>query len=128
MKRVSPGIDSQQESLTCRTVLVHEEDVARVRAATPEAAVLHRLAGLFKVIGDPTRMRILYALSITELCVCDIAALTGMTQSATSHQLRILREARLVRYRREGKVVYYALDDAHVEQLLATGTAHVQHG
>lgn len=86
---------------------------------------LYLLADLFKVFGDPTRVRILYALSCQELCVCDIAEALGMTQSAISHQLRVLKQSRLVKYRREGKTIYYSLADSHVQTILAQGMEHV---
>lgn len=83
------------------------------------------MAELFKALGDYTRVRILHALSVSELCVCALAEVLEMSQSAISHQLRLLRAARLVRYRKEGKNVYYALDDEHVEALLKQGFAHI---
>lgn len=86
---------------------------------------LYRLADLFKIFGDPTRIRILYALSCQELCVCDIAQALGMTQSAISHQLRVLKQIHLVKYRREGKIIYYSLADSHVRTILAQGLDHV---
>ncbi|MDA2916315.1 metalloregulator ArsR/SmtB family transcription factor [Nitrospinae bacterium AH_259_B05_G02_I21] len=86
------------------------------------------LAEIFRALGDPTRVRILHALAASELCVCDLAAILGMSQSAVSHQLRLLRSLRLVRHRREGRMVYYALDDDHIEKLLAQGLDHVAHG
>ncbi|HIV12775.1 MAG TPA: winged helix-turn-helix transcriptional regulator [Candidatus Pullilachnospira stercoravium] len=95
-------------------------------APVPDDEVLYRLADLFKVFGDPTRIRILYALSTGELCVCDIAQLLGMTQSAISHQLRVLKQMALVKFRRDGKTVYYSLADAHVSTILAQGLDHVQ--
>lgn len=84
------------------------------------------LAETFKVLGDPTRLRILSALAQEELCVCDLATLLGVSQSVVSHSLRALRQMRLVRYRREGKIAYYALDDAHIESLLAEGFRHTE--
>lgn len=92
----------------------------------PNDEILYKLADLYKVFGDPTRIRILYTLSKGELCVCDIAELLGMTQSAISHQLRVLKQAELVKFRRDGKTVYYALADAHVATILAQGLDHVQ--
>jgi DNA-binding transcriptional ArsR family regulator len=86
-----------------------------------------RMAALFKAMGDPTRVRIVSALSQGELCVCDIASSVGMSQSAVSHQLRTLRELHLVRTRREGRKIYYALDDDHVHSLFHQGLDHVQH-
>lgn len=87
--------------------------------------VLYNLADLFKIFGDPTRIRILYALSAQELCVCDIADALEMTQSAISHQLRILKQVHLVKGRREGKTIYYSLADSHVQTILAQGLDHV---
>lgn len=86
---------------------------------------LYALADLFKIFGDPTRIRILHALSARELCVCDIAQALEMTQSAISHQLRILKQSHLVKFRREGKTVYYSLADSHVHTILAQGLEHV---
>ena len=86
---------------------------------------LYRLADLFKVFGDPTRIRILYVLSVEELCVQDIADRLSMTQSAISHQLRALKQSKLVKYRREGKTVFYSLADGHVRTILGQGMEHV---
>lgn len=109
----------------CQVTCVHGERVALVQSQQPDDATLIGLADTFRLLGDPTRVRILSALSASELCVCDLAALLGASSSAVSHQLRLLRTARLVRYRREGKMVYYALDDEHIRALLAEGTRHV---
>ncbi len=92
----------------------------------PAEDTLYRLADLFKVFGDPTRIRILYKLSEQELCVCDIAEVLDMTQSAISHQLRILKQMSLVKFRRDGKTVYYSLADDHVATILAQGLDHVE--
>ncbi len=113
------------EDATCGQVVLHREAIDRVRGAMPDEESLYDVAELFKVFGDTTRIRILCALAESELCVCDIAALLGMTQSSISHQLRVLKQARLVRYRKDGKVVYYALDDDHVRSIFALGLAHV---
>ena len=94
----------------------------------PADETLYRLADLYKVFGDPTRIRILYALSGGELCVCDIAEALGMGQSAISHQLRVLRNARLVKFRKVGKEAFYSLDDDHVVTLMQQGLDHVLHG
>jgi ArsR family transcriptional regulator len=110
---------------TCSCSLVHEEAVGMARAAAPSAETVEALGGLFKVFGDPSRVRILSALAAAELCVCDLGLVLGMSQSAISHQLALLRAARLVRNRREGKVIYYSLDDDHVRRLLALGLEHV---
>ena len=95
------------------------------KRAISDDNTLYALADLFKVFGDPTRIRILYALSAQELCVCDIASVLDMTQSAISHQLRILKQMKLVKFRREGKTVYYSLADSHVETILNQGLDHV---
>jgi DNA-binding transcriptional ArsR family regulator len=86
------------------------------------------IAETFKILGDPTRVKILHALSKRELCVCDISAVITIGQSAVSHQLRLLRGARLVKHRKEGKMVWYSLDDEHISLLLAQGIEHVKHG
>lgn len=112
----------------CETAAVHDEKVHQVDTLLPDEDTLYDLAELFKVFGDSTRVKILYALFESELCVCDIAAVLGMTQSAISHQLRILKDAKLVKYRREGKTVCYALDDDHVRSMLSLGVEHLQEG
>ncbi len=103
----------------------HPEVLAHVRMDMPEEGALYDLAELFKVFGDSTRIRILYVLFESELCVCDIAALLNMSQSAISHQLRVLKQARLVRNRREGKTVYYFLADEHVRTIIGQGMDHI---
>ncbi len=110
----------------CQTHCLHPEKLDKAREAMEPDERLARLAELFKTLGDFTRVRILQALSIEELCVCDIAALLDLSQSAVSHQLRLLRAAQLVRYRKEGKIVYYALDDDHVYTLFTQGIEHVK--
>ncbi len=125
-RTATPGAQSG-ESTDCGCVEIHPASLAAVRAAMPEDADLFYLAELFRVLGDHTRVRILKALTLAELCVCDLAELLGMTHSAVSHQLRALRAARLVRFRREGKNVFYAIDDAHVDALLRQGLDHVGH-
>ncbi len=110
---------------SCSSNVVHEEIVARVKEEMPQEENLYDLAELFKVFGDTTRVKILYALFAAEMCVCDIAALLNMSQSAISHQLRVLKQARLVKFRRQGKVVYYSLDDDHVKQIFDQGLTHI---
>jgi DNA-binding transcriptional ArsR family regulator len=111
------------EGLDCN--VIHEEVVAAVRKKMPDDELLLDLADLFKVFGDSTRVKIICALLRAEMCVCDIAALLGMSKSAISHQLRTLRQTRLVKYRREGKVVYYSLEDEHVGTIFDQGLVHV---
>lgn len=109
----------------CEEALVHSGAVERVRTQLPPDEQLYDLAELFKIFGDSTRVKILYALLDTELCVCDIAKLMEVTQSAVSHQLRVLKNSKLVKFRREGKTVYYSLADDHVIHILAQGMEHI---
>ncbi len=109
----------------CDCTVIHEDVVAKVRHDMPAEESLLDLADLFKVFGDSTRVKILCALFESEMCVCDIASLLGMTKSAISHQLRILKQAKLIKNRRDGKVVYYSLDDNHVKNIFDQGLAHV---
>ena len=109
----------------CDFLFVHQDIVDRVNSAMPGEEELFDLAELFKVFGDSTRIKILYLLFEAEMCVCDIAQLLGMSQSAISHQLRALKQAKLVRYRREGKQVFYSLSDGHVRTILGQGMEHV---
>ena len=104
----------------------HTAILQTVREELPAEELICDLSDLFKVFGDTTRMRILYSLFESELCVCDIARLLGLTQSAVSHQLRILKDAKLVRFRREGKSIFYSLDDDHVRSILALGMEHLE--
>lgn len=115
----------EQNREHCDITVIHEDVVAAAREQMPEEEILYDLAELFKVFGDTTRVRILCALFESEMCVCDISVLLNMSQSSISHQLRVLKSAKLVRYRREGKVVYYSLDDEHVKHIFDQGLAHV---
>ena len=110
----------------CQLYYVDEERVARARARMRDDRTIVDLAETFKVLAEPTRVRILHAISEEELCVCDIAAVVNATQSAISHQLRILRSARLVKSRKDGKMVYYSLDDDHVRCLFEEGIRHLR--
>ena len=105
--------------------VIHEEVVARVKEKMPQEEPIYEVSELFKVFGDSTRSRIICALHIEELCVNDLSALLNMTQSAVSHQLRILRQARLVKSRKEGRVVYYSLDDDHIGEIFSLAFAHI---
>lgn len=109
----------------CDLIAVHEDILAKVRREMPDEDTLYNLTELFHVFGDSTRMRILYVLFASEMCVCDIATLLGLTQSAVSHQLRLLKGMRLVKSRREGKTVFYALADDHVKTIINQGLEHV---
>ena len=117
------SIDINPEKCDCN--VIHEDVVNQVKKVLPDEETLFNLAELFKVFGDTTRVRIISALIHAEMCVCDIAFLLGMTKSAISHQLRMLRQTKLVKYRKDGKVVYYSLDDSHVSTLFAQGLIHV---
>lgn len=103
-----------------------EEICQEIEEKMPPEEIVYDLADLFKVFSDMTRIRILYALSCSELCVYDIAAVVGMSQSAISHQLRVLKQAKLVKYRREGKTIFYSLADKHIHTILNQGLEHVQ--
>ena len=109
----------------CEFMYVHEDIVAQVEKNMPDEEVLYDLAELFKIFGDSTRIKILYVLFESEMCVCDIAQLLNMTQSAISHQLRALKQSKLVKYRREGKTVFYSLADGHVRTIIDQGMEHV---
>ena len=110
----------------CEYMHVHEDIVAKVEKEMPDDEILFDLAELFKIFGDSTRIKILYLLFESEMCVCDIAQMLRMTQSAISHQLRLLKQARLVKSRREGKIVFYSLADSHVRTMLDQGMEHIR--
>ena len=109
----------------CELMCAHEEIVEKVQKEMPDEDTLYDLTELFRIFGDSTRIRILYVLFEAEMCVCDIAALLGMTQSAISHQLRALKNAKLVTSRREGKTVFYSLADDHVKTIIDQGLEHI---
>ncbi|GMA16664.1 transcriptional regulator [Deinococcus metallilatus] len=108
----------------CDVPCVHPEAVARVRSALPDASCVEAASTLLKVVADPTRLRMLSALNIEELCVCDLANIAGISESAASHQLRLLRAHRLVTSRKEGRVVYYRLLDGHITSLIGSAIEH----
>lgn len=116
---------NENEICTCEAKELHEDIIAKVKNEMPTADSVMRVSELFKVFGDITRVNILCVLSKSEMCVCDIAKLLGMTHSAISHQLRLLKAARLVKYRRDGKSVFYSLDDSHVEEIFEAALRHV---
>ncbi len=116
---------SSKEAPRCEYLCVHQDVVDRVNRIMPEEEQLFDLAELFKIFGDSTRVRILFVLFESEMCVCDIAQLLGMTQSAISHQLQVLKKSKLVKYRREGKTVFYSLADGHVRAILDQGMEHI---
>lgn len=108
-----------------KTNIVNQEIVDKVTKSLPDEEILYDVAELFKVFGDSTRIKIICALFESEMCVYDLAATLQMTQSAISHQLRILKNANLVKFRRDGKMIYYSLDDEHVQQIFDAGYKHV---
>lgn len=122
------SITQPEDSPVCEVLCVHTDQIESVRQSLIPRGQVHHLAELFKTLGDPTRVRIMDALAKNEFCVCDLAELLELSQSATSHQLRVLRSSHLVKYRREGKMVYYSLDDDHVMALYQEGLEHISEG
>ena len=116
----------KQEPECCDEYCLHEDVLDRVRPKLPEVEELYDLAELFKVFGDTTRIRMLYLLFEEEMCVCDIAEMLGLTPSAISHQLKLLKQFRLVKSRREGKTIYYSLADDHVRSIIDQGREHIE--
>ena len=110
----------------CGYIHAHEDVVKAVSEQMPEEELLYDLAELFKVFGDSTRIRILFVLFEAEVCVCDLAEILHMTQSAVSHQLKILKQSKLVSARRDGKSVFYSLADDHVRSIIAQGREHIE--
>ncbi len=119
-------MDITEREPLCESESIHLGTVAEVRGRMSRAEEYTSLAELMKLFGDPTRVKLLHALELHELCVCDLAALLGVTKSAVSHQLKALRLANLVKFRREGQVVYYSLADDHVRAILETGFEHIR--
>ncbi|MBS4539180.1 winged helix-turn-helix transcriptional regulator [Clostridium sp. D2Q-11] len=116
-----------KEIEVCNCNEVHENIISEAKTNLPKDECLFDLADFFKVFGDSTRIKIIYALLQSEMCVCDIAELLNMSQSAISHQLRTLKNHGVVKYRREGRVVYYSLDDDHISEILNQGFTHICH-
>ena len=115
-----------KEHICCEAKEIHEDLLMIVKDTMPDETELYDLADFFKVIGDSTRLRILYVLFEAEVCVCDLAETLNMTQSAISHQLRILKQSKLVKCRREGKSMFYSLADDHVKTIIAQGLEHIE--
>ena len=124
-KRGTVMENNERKIENCNGNIIHEDIVVRVKDKLPAEETLYDLAELFKVFGDTTRIKIICALFESEMCVCDLSCLLNMTQSAISHQLRVLKSARLVKFRREGKVVYYSLDDEHIKHIYDAGLNHI---
>ncbi len=118
--------EKKDRDAVCEVLCINERKVASARKAMKPDATLFKLAAIFKVLGDPTRTRIISALLQEELCVCDLAALIGISQSAISHQLRVLRNMNLVKYRKDGRIAYYSLDDDHISSILTAGLKHAE--
>jgi transcriptional regulator, arsR family len=110
----------------CQEYFLHEDRLEDAREGSPTEEMVYDLVELFKVFGDVTRVKIIYVLLESEMCVCDIASLLDMTQSAISHQLRVLKKARLVKFRKEGKTVFYSLDDQHIDKIFSFGLDHIK--
>lgn len=117
--------NNERKIESCNGNIIHEDIVVRVKDQLPAEETLYDLAELFKVFGDTTRIKIICALFESEMCVCDLSALLNISQSAISHQLRVLKSARLVKFRRAGKVIYYSLDDEHIKQIFDAGLHHI---
>ena len=114
------------KQITCDCEVIHEDVVKRVSASMPDGERFVDLANLYKMFADNTRVKILWAISCEEMCVCDLAVLLNMTKSAISHQLKLLRLSNLVKFRKQGKVVYYSLADSHVEDIFDKGFEHIE--
>jgi ArsR family transcriptional regulator len=123
MPKINPANDALE---TCETKGIHNDIIHFVQNKLPDSDALSELADLFKLFGDITRIGILWALSESEMCVCDLCALLKMKQPAVSHQLKNLKLARIVKARRDGKVIYYSLDDDHVRKMLDFGMEHIR--
>lgn len=119
-------MEHEENAPKCDYIHAHPDIINSVNTRMPDEELLYDLAELFKVFGDSTRIKILYVLLESEMCVCDIALLLNMTQSAISHQLRILKQNRLVKFRREGKTIFYSLLDEHVCSILSQGMEHLE--
>lgn len=115
-----------REEIFCDCDVIHADVVEEVKKRMPKEGDLYDLSDFFKVLGDSTRVKIIWALDEKEMCVCDIAVLLNMTKSAISHQLKSLKQADLVKFRREGKVVYYSLKDDHVKDIFEKGMEHIK--
>lgn len=118
----------EKTSFECDCEVVHSDVLEQVKKQIPEENDIYDLADFFKVLGDSTRAKIMWALDLHEMCVCDLAVLLNMTKSAISHQLSTLKENNLVKFRREGKMVFYSLSDYHVKEIFEKGMEHIKEG
>ncbi|HEX2938495.1 MAG TPA: metalloregulator ArsR/SmtB family transcription factor [Ruminiclostridium sp.] len=119
-------MDENEKNYICNCTIIHDDVIENVKKEIEDDETLYNMSEFFKMFGDSTRLKIINALMISEMCVCDISALIGMNQSVISHHLKILRSARVIKFRREGKVVYYSLCDEHINKLFRQGHTHVQ--
>ncbi|MDY6826738.1 MAG: metalloregulator ArsR/SmtB family transcription factor [Bacillota bacterium] len=117
--------NTRKDDALCSVTIIHEDILNKVRKEMTEDSQLVQMAELFRALDDPTRLKIINALLLAEMCVCDLAALLNMTQPAISHHLKTLRQTQLIKFRRDGRIVYYSLDDDHIELLFRQGLAHV---
>ncbi len=118
----------QGQDDVCQTRCFHPDAIKAAKDNAPDSETIEDLAAFYKLFADPTRLRIIQALDAAEMCVCDLSEALTMTPSAASHQLRLLRAAKLVKYRRQGKMAFYSLDDEHIAQILRAGLDHVREG
>jgi len=125
MKNITE-LEGSADKATCEVVCIHKEKVESVKKTLKSEDTITRLAETFSALSNPTRAKIIFALLNEELCVCDLAHLVGLSSSAISHQLRLLRNLRIVKYRKNGKIVYYSLADKHIEHLFDQGLEHVE--
>ena len=109
----------------CDCNVIHDEIVEAVKGQMPKEKQIEVISNFYKIFSDSTKLKILWALNVSEMCVCDLSALLNISQSAISHQLRVLKSARLVKFRRAGKVIYYSLDDEHIKQIFDAGLHHI---
>lgn len=116
---------TDKNDFSCNCTVMHEDIVEKVKAELTDDEILYGMSEFFKMFGDGTRLKIVNALMLSEMCVCDISALVGMTQSVVSHHLKILRDMRVIKYRRAGKVVYYSLCDEHIALIFNQGRTHI---
>lgn len=121
------GSAEMTEENTCEILRIDEKTVKKMKNNMLDITEIQKLSAIYKALGEPTRLKILHCLKQEEMCVCDISAILDMSQSAVSHQLRVLRNLRLVKYRKEGKMVYYSLDDEHIFRILDEGLSHIRH-
>lgn len=116
----------EEKMESCECIYIHQDTIRKIREQMPEEDRLYDLADFFKIFADSTRIKMLYVLLCSEVCVCDLAEILNMTQSAISHQLRTLKQMNLVRNRREGKIIFYSLADDHIKSILSQGMNHIE--